>query len=116
MCRSVNDIEDDKDFYYPREWLKSIEDSGLPQHRLVMKKGMPVMLMRNLAASFGHYNGSRYIVDGISNKRKVILCRAMYPLPGKEKMFLVPRMTLKPKTDFGFQLKRHSFRFVLHLQ
>lgn len=44
-------------------FLNDIRLSGLPAHRLVLKKGILVMVMRNWAMSFGLCNGTRLIIQ-----------------------------------------------------
>lgn len=44
------------------EFLNDIKRSGLPSHRLVLKKGILAMLMRNIDMSSGLCNGTRLIV------------------------------------------------------
>ncbi|XP_016178127.1 ATP-dependent DNA helicase PIF1-like [Arachis ipaensis] len=39
------------------ESLNELNCSGIPQHRLVLKIGVPVMLLRNIDQSNGLYNG-----------------------------------------------------------
>ena len=34
----------------------------MPPHKLILKKGMPVMLLRNLDPKNGHCNGVKYVV------------------------------------------------------
>ena len=48
------------------EFLNSMNLAGIPPHRLALKVGMPVMLLRNVNPADGHCNGSRYIVTRIS--------------------------------------------------
>jgi hypothetical protein len=38
---------------YPVEFLNSINENGLPPHRLVLKVGIPVTIQRNLDAKNG---------------------------------------------------------------
>ena len=44
-------------------FLNDIRLFGLPAHRLVLKKGILVMVMRNWAMSFGLCNGTRLIIQ-----------------------------------------------------
>jgi hypothetical protein len=46
----------------PMEFLHSIEVSGFPSHKLCLKVGAPIMLLRNLNPSKGLCNGMRLIV------------------------------------------------------
>lgn len=47
---------------YPAEYLNSITASGLPLAKLELKKGCPIMLLRNLDPSKGLCNGTRLII------------------------------------------------------
>jgi ATP-dependent DNA helicase PIF1 len=50
------------DLLYPIEFLNSLNRNNFPQHRLSLKKGIPVMLLRNLNQGEGLCNGTRLIV------------------------------------------------------
>ena len=46
---SVNSmVDEEQSVTFPAEFLNSIEVSGLPQHILSLKVGMPVMLLRSI--------------------------------------------------------------------
>ncbi len=47
---------------YPSEFLNTLEVSGMPSHKLLLKIGAPMMLLRNLDPSVGLYNGTRLII------------------------------------------------------
>ena len=53
---------------FPVEYLNSISASGLPPHKLSLKVGCPVILIRNLDVSRGLCNGTRLIVKQILSK------------------------------------------------
>ena len=52
----------DFDILYPVEFLNSIEANNFPTHKLVLKRGTIVMLLRNLNQSIGLCNGTRLLV------------------------------------------------------
>ena len=76
---------------YPIEFLTSINSSGLPPHKLILKGCMMLMVLRNVAPKCNLYNGSRVIV------RKMIddvigVCFQDHP---EEELYL-PRIDLSP--------------------
>lgn len=81
---------------YPVEFLASLKNSGLPLAKLVLKPGVPLMLLRNLDASNGLCNGTRMILNKIQNR--VLECRI---LGGKHagNIVFIPRITLKPSNE-----------------
>ena len=52
--------DDDMAHLYPDEFLNSQTPSGMAPHRLVLRVGSPIMLLRNLSS--GLANGTRLIV------------------------------------------------------
>ena len=59
-CLSVDDVaESDQRTLYPQEYLNSLNLSGLPPHKLNLKIGIPIMLLRNVDPQRGHCNGTR---------------------------------------------------------
>ena len=50
------------------EFLDSLELSGLPPHKLHLKVGAMVMLLRNLNVKHGLLNGTRLIVKKMYKK------------------------------------------------
>jgi ATP-dependent exoDNAse (exonuclease V) alpha subunit len=53
------------DLLYPVEFLNSLNGNNFPQHRLVLKKGVPIMMLRNIDQSGGLCNGTRLVVTSI---------------------------------------------------
>ena len=49
------------------EFLNSLSMSGLPNHKIKLKIGVPIMLLRNLDQATGLCNGSRLIVTRLAN-------------------------------------------------
>ncbi|KAM3257173.1 hypothetical protein ACQJBY_049478 [Aegilops geniculata] len=56
------------DAFFPVEVLNKIKINNFPYHRLVLKVGVPIMLLRNLSQSTGLCNGTRLIVTKLANK------------------------------------------------
>ena len=52
-------MEESDQINYPVEFLNKLVTSGTPNHELVLKKGAPIILMRNLDAINGHVNGAQ---------------------------------------------------------
>lgn len=58
----------DFDMLYPTEFLNSISVNNFPTHRLVLKKGVTIMLLRNLNQSMGLCNGTRLLVVSLGHR------------------------------------------------
>ena len=56
------DNTDDFSQEFPSEFLNTINLPGMPPHKLTLKIGMPIMLLRNLDQKNGHCNGVKYVV------------------------------------------------------
>ncbi|XP_021991851.1 ATP-dependent DNA helicase PIF1-like [Helianthus annuus] len=59
---SFDEAEDDQRNFYPVEFLNSLNVSGLPPHKLHLKIGCPIILLRNIDPSHGLCNGTRLIL------------------------------------------------------
>jgi ATP-dependent DNA helicase PIF1 len=57
---------------FPIEVLNQLSEPGLPPHKLMLKDGYPVMLLRNLDPKRGLCNGTRLQVK--STSRHVVFC------------------------------------------
>ena len=67
MLHSFNEVERDTQHLYQQEFLNSISPGGLPPHILRLKKGAPIMLLRNIDPKAGLCNGTRLICHGCFN-------------------------------------------------
>ncbi len=50
------------DSLYPVEFINTLQFSGIENHKLELKVGVPILLLRNLNQSIGLCNGTRLIV------------------------------------------------------
>ena len=59
ICYSADAIIDnDNQVGVPPEYLNTLMPSGMPPHKLIFKKGIPVILLRNLNPYRGLCNGT----------------------------------------------------------
>jgi hypothetical protein len=89
----------------PVEVLNQISDTGLPPHKLRLKEGCPVMLLRNLDPQKGLCNGTRLQVKSISNHvlLSTYLDRARDgPAPPADGVILLQRIYCRSGEDSSF--------------
>jgi len=92
---------------YPVEFLNSLNGNNFPLHNLILKQGVPVMLLRNLNQSEGLCNGTRLII--ISLGQKMIQAKI---LTGSHvgHSVLLPRISLTLKSNkWPFVLQRRQY-------
>jgi ATP-dependent DNA helicase PIF1 len=65
ICKSSSYIQNE-DVLYPVEFLNSLKFPGIPNHKLRLAVGLPIMLLRNLNQSNGLCNGTRLVVSQLS--------------------------------------------------
>jgi hypothetical protein len=56
------------DIFYPVEVLNTIKVNNFPYHKLVLKRGVPIMLLRNISQTTGLCNGTRLVVTRLAEK------------------------------------------------
>ena len=106
MYRSFDSLEEDSHLY-PLEYIHTLIPSGVPPHELKLKKGCPIMLMRNFDPYKGHCNGTKYIVVNLHSR---IIEAKIASGPYKDNVLFIPRIVIKPsESTFPFQLKRKQF-------
>ncbi|XP_013594329.1 PREDICTED: uncharacterized protein LOC106302348 [Brassica oleracea var. oleracea] len=99
--------EDDWTSHYPQEYLNSLEFPGLPNHRLCLKVGAPVMMLRNLNQDKGLCNGTRMMVSRLGNR--IVAAEIMTGTDVGEEV-LIPRIQLSPTdTIHPFVFRRRQF-------
>ena len=109
VLTSSDELINPDDFQrYNYEYLNSLCPSGLPNHRLFIKPGMPLMLMRNLNPKMGLCNGTRLIFQRLL-KNHLLECKIVGGEYRNRKV-LIPRITLQPKErEFPFEWSRRQF-------
>ena len=96
---------------YTTEILNSIKGSGLPNHKIRLKVGVPVMLMRNIDKSIGLCNGTRLIVSKLDEH----VIEAI-PLSGRSvgQKILIARMLITPSNSkIPLKFQRRQFPLTL---
>ena len=89
---SFDEVEDDTQHLYQQDFLNSISPRGLPPHILRLKKGAPIMLLRNIDPKVGLCNGTRLLCRGCFNN--VIDAEILTGQYAGTRVFL-PRIPLK---------------------
>ena len=101
-------VEESERLDIPHEYLNTLCAPGFPPHRLVVKPGMPLMLLRNLSAADGLCNGTRLIAGRVLSPRLLEATIACGKNAGRH--VLIPRLPLQPPDDaFPFRWKRRQF-------
>ena len=95
------------DLLYPIEFLNSISGNNFPQHKIILKPGIPIMLLRNLNQRAGLCNGTRLIVTSVGEwtiEAKIMNGRQA------NQAFAIPRITLALKGNkWPFVLRRRQY-------
>ncbi|XP_022042288.1 ATP-dependent DNA helicase PIF1-like [Helianthus annuus] len=105
---SFDEAEDVQHNFYLVEFLNSLNVSGLPPHKLRIKIGCSIILLRNIDPSHGLCNGTRLICKGFM--RNVIDAEIAVGQHAGKRVFM-PRIPLALSEDdmFPFKLKRKQF-------
>ncbi|UYV62704.1 hypothetical protein LAZ67_2001639, partial [Cordylochernes scorpioides] len=92
---------------YPVEFLNSITLSGMPQHKLNIKVGAIVILLKNVNTKRGLCNGTRMIVTEL--KTNLIYCEVLSG-PAKNEIVYIPRIDCSSgESDYPFKIIRRQF-------
>ncbi|XP_043226099.1 uncharacterized protein LOC122383585 [Amphibalanus amphitrite] len=101
-------VEEAEQLDIPHEYLNTLCAPGFPPHCLMIKPGMPLMLLRNLSATDGLCNGTRLIAGRIISPRLMEATIACGKNAGRQ--VLIPRLPLQPPDDaFPFRWERRQF-------
>ena len=109
VCLSADSTVDEAQaLNIPAEYLNTLSAPGCPPHRLLLKPGMPVMLLRNISPTEGLCNGTRLVVNRIISPRLMEATIALGSAAGRR--VLIPRLTLRPTNNqFPFEWERRQF-------
>ncbi|CAN6571616.1 unnamed protein product [Malus baccata var. baccata] len=101
-------VEDDERNLYQPKFLNSISLGSLPPHKLTLKRGAPIMLLRNIDPKLGLCNGTRLLCRGFY--RNLIDAEILTGQFAGVRVFL-PRIHLKSTDTVGlpFELTRKQF-------
>ncbi|CAM9829236.1 unnamed protein product, partial [Phaeothamnion confervicola] len=104
---SADTVFDDADARpFPVELLNSLTPPGMPPHRLRLKLGTPVILLRNLNASGGQADGTRVIVS--VTHRTFVECDITTGTDAGRRVY-VPRIRVTAAdSDLPFTLRRRQ--------
>ncbi|KAI3857726.1 hypothetical protein MKX03_007149 [Papaver bracteatum] len=93
--------------FYDMEFLYKHECSGLDSHKLTLKVGVPIMLLRNISQEDGLCNGTRLIVKHLG---KYNIVAEILTGPGVGNTVFIPRIVMTtPETSLPFILHRRQF-------
>jgi ATP-dependent DNA helicase PIF1 len=97
----------DFDVLYPTEFLNSISATNFPNHKLVLKNGVIVMLLWNLNQTMGLCNGTRLLVTELG--QRVLHCIILTGCKVGAEIF-IPRIVLNTtNVKWPFTLQRRQF-------
>jgi len=97
----------DFDILYPTEFLNSIEANNFPSHKLVLKKGAIVMLLRNLNQSMGLCNGIRLLITELG--QRLLQCVVLTGTNIGETVFIPKTALNTTDVKWPFTLQRRQF-------
>jgi len=110
VCKCDEDIGLDHR-WITTEFLNDLKCSGMPNHKLILKVGVPIMLLRNVDQASGLCNDTRLTV--VSLGKNVICARVIGGTHNGEVVY-IPQMNLIPSgANVSVTFERRQFPLVL---
>jgi ATP-dependent DNA helicase PIF1 len=95
------------DSLYPMEFLNTLQFSGIANHKLELKVGVPILMLRNLNQSIGLCNGMRLIVKRLG---QCVIEVEIITKNNVDKCVFIPCIVMSlSRTDWPFVLRRCQF-------
>lgn len=94
------------------DFLNSITPTGMPPHRLVLKKNCPILLLRNINPSKGLCNGTRLICTQF---QRHIISAEIAVGEKKGTQVFIPRIPLKPNKNEYYPVSFTRKQFPIRL-
>eukprot|EP00889_Picochlorum_renovo_P007453 jgi/Picre1/34483/NNA_001951.t1 len=105
-------VEEELRDHYPQNLLDAHEESGLPPHKLVLKVGCPIIMMRNYGRNIGVVNGTRLILTEIHEHCvKARILTGIESSWGREVLIGKVAITPTDNTRLGATIRRIQFPF-----
>ncbi|UYV73007.1 hypothetical protein LAZ67_10001499 [Cordylochernes scorpioides] len=104
---SIDDATPEDNESYPPEFLNSLNPSGMPLHKLKLKVGSIIILLRNLNTKRGLCNGTRLVLTKLLPN--LIIAKVRTGTAVDQSVF-IPRVHLAPiHSEIPFILRRRQF-------
>ena len=102
-----SDSTNDAQILYPVEYLNTLNANNFPTHKIILKVGIPIILLRNLNQNLGLCNGTRLIVSNLGdNVIKAIIITGTHI----GETVHIPRINLTTRgPHWPFTLNRRQF-------
>ena len=102
-------VNPDDATHYPVEYINSLQDSGIPPHRLTLKLNAVIMFLRNLNINGGLCNGTKLTIQDVINDR--LIKATIATGKGKGGTVLIQKIVMQPadENQFGFEWQRLQF-------
>ncbi|XP_044364687.1 ATP-dependent DNA helicase pif1 isoform X2 [Triticum aestivum] len=97
----------DMEAIYSIEYLNMLSVNNYPEHRLVLKKGILIMLLRNLNPSDGLCNGTRMLITDLGDR--LIEARILTGSNVGETVYIPKIMLCTKNKKWTFSLERRQF-------